>query len=307
MKDTSKKIDCWKRDYLVKTFSRTKRKDYENYVVNRIWNLLDNNEIKPVTQQTIRCDDGKYAFIDLFFPQVYIGVECNEYHHENKEQKKIDEERESKIIKILAEDVKGKNFEMYNIDVNQSIEKIDIQVKKAVLLITNRFEDEKKKGSLAIKWNSLDEEIQEIIDNGKLSINDFIFFPTIGKAYECFGKTGSKTQHAFINIKNDLDYSLWFPQLSIMEDGKPKTGAGGWTNQLSSNGKTIVESRGKPEEIKDNKKGRKLITFAKSRDVLGKNMYRFVGVFQMEDLIEGSSCATYKKIADEIDLTQFIR
>ena len=305
MKDAVK-IDCWKRDYLVKTLSRTKRKDYENYVVNRIWNLLDNYEIKPVTQQTIKLEGGKYVFVDLFFPQVYVGIECNEYHHEDKEQKEADKDRKDKIVKILAKDVKGKAFEMRKIDVNKSVDGIDIQIKEVVNLIAQRFEEAKKKGIL-VKWRSLDEEIQEIIHKGKLSINDFILFPTIVKTCECFGKSYKQMQRAFIKIKDDSKYYLWFPQLSVMEDGKPKIGAGGWTNQLSSNGKTIVESRENPEEMKDSKKGYKLITFAKSKDVLGKNMYRFVGVFEMEDIVEGSRHATYKKIADEIDLTQFIK
>lgn len=30
-----------KREYLIRTFSRTKRKDYENYILNAIWHKLD--------------------------------------------------------------------------------------------------------------------------------------------------------------------------------------------------------------------------------------------------------------------------
>ena len=43
-----------KFNYLVRTLSRTNRKDYENYVINRIWNLLYNPEIKPVSQQYVK-------------------------------------------------------------------------------------------------------------------------------------------------------------------------------------------------------------------------------------------------------------
>ena len=42
-----------KANYLIKTLSRTKRKDYENYVINAIWNRLANDNIKPVTQQYV--------------------------------------------------------------------------------------------------------------------------------------------------------------------------------------------------------------------------------------------------------------
>ena len=44
----------YKKDYLVKTLSRTKRKDYENYVINRLYNRLNDLDIKPMTQKYIK-------------------------------------------------------------------------------------------------------------------------------------------------------------------------------------------------------------------------------------------------------------
>ena len=68
-----------KRDYLIKTLSRTRRKDYENYVINRVYSKLDDLEIKPVTQKYVKSEEnGKYYLIDLYFPQFNYGVECNE-------------------------------------------------------------------------------------------------------------------------------------------------------------------------------------------------------------------------------------
>ena len=302
-----KKVECWKRDYLIKTLSRTKRKDYENYVVNRIWNLLDNYEIKPVTQQYVKLENGKHVFIDLFFPQFNIGVECDEKPHKGKVKKSKDDDREKKIEAIITKYIDGENFTMERIDVDKPIEDINARIGEVVEIINQSCYEVMKNNNNILEWHSPDEEILVIRKKGSLTISDNIGFPTIVKTCECFGKSYKQIQRAFIKIKDDSEYYLWFPQLSIMEDGKPKVGAGGWTNQLSLDGTEIHESNKDKTLITDNKKGRKLITFAKSRDVLGKNMYRFVGVFQMEDLIEGSSCATYKKIADEIDLTQFIK
>jgi hypothetical protein len=36
--------------YLIKTLSRTRRKDYENYVINAVWQRLGNDSIEPVSQ-----------------------------------------------------------------------------------------------------------------------------------------------------------------------------------------------------------------------------------------------------------------
>jgi hypothetical protein len=70
-------------EYLIKTLSRTSRKDYENYVINSIWTKLGNSEIEIVSQQYINDpkDKRKHYFIDLYFPALKIGIECDEAHH----------------------------------------------------------------------------------------------------------------------------------------------------------------------------------------------------------------------------------
>lgn len=62
-----------KLGYLIRALSRTKRKDYENYVVNAIWNRLAMGDVKPVTQQLVLWPDGRRSFVDLYFPQAMIG------------------------------------------------------------------------------------------------------------------------------------------------------------------------------------------------------------------------------------------
>lgn len=73
----------WKQDYLYRMFSHhTKDKEKENYVVNAIWARLDDLNVKPVTQQYVRRPNG-YALIDLYFPQINYGVECDEAYHKD--------------------------------------------------------------------------------------------------------------------------------------------------------------------------------------------------------------------------------
>lgn len=40
--------------YLAKTLSRTTRKDYENYVVNAVWNRLGDDTLKPCRSSGLR-------------------------------------------------------------------------------------------------------------------------------------------------------------------------------------------------------------------------------------------------------------
>ncbi len=56
-----------KKIYLIKTLSKTKRKDYENYVINRLYNRLDDLDIKPMTQKFVKRKIGSksgYALKD---------------------------------------------------------------------------------------------------------------------------------------------------------------------------------------------------------------------------------------------------
>ena len=62
-----KNIVDYKLNYLSKTFSKIDKKSIETYVISRIWNKLDNLDIKIVCQQYVKRESG-YALLDLYFP-----------------------------------------------------------------------------------------------------------------------------------------------------------------------------------------------------------------------------------------------
>ena len=97
----------WKAEYLAKTFSRTNRKKWENYIITGIWHRLHDLSLQPVTQQYVKKDDG-YALLDLYFPQINFAVEVDESYHENEEQREKDKEREEQVKKSL-ESIFAKN------------------------------------------------------------------------------------------------------------------------------------------------------------------------------------------------------
>ena len=109
-----------KREYLVRTFSRTKRKDYENYILNAIGHKLDRSDIQPVTQQFIKRSDGRYALVDLYFSQLSIGVECDEAHH--IEISKEDQHRTLTMEEILSAYDETEDFQLLRIKAYESID-----------------------------------------------------------------------------------------------------------------------------------------------------------------------------------------
>ena len=82
--------------------------DYENYVVNAIWNRIS-KKIRPVTQQYVSNpkDDRRHYFIDLYFPLVNIGVECDELQHIANATADIQRENIIKLTKCRQE---GNNY-----------------------------------------------------------------------------------------------------------------------------------------------------------------------------------------------------
>ena len=65
--------------YIIKQISKTNKKNYENFVVTRIWHGLNCLDVKFVTQQYFKRPDG-YALTDMFFPQFDLHIEIDEPH-----------------------------------------------------------------------------------------------------------------------------------------------------------------------------------------------------------------------------------
>lgn len=121
-------------EYLVKTLSRTRRKDYENYVVNRIWSLLNDTEIKPTTQQYCRRNNGRYALLDMYFPQLGIAVECDEPAHNSLDASARDNQRSLEIRAVSEENRVGAVLE-HGIDIKR------ISVSRGILQVNSQVDD----------------------------------------------------------------------------------------------------------------------------------------------------------------------
>lgn len=126
-----------KLGYLIRALSRTKRKDYENYVVNAIWNRLAMGDVKPVTQQLVLWPDGRRSFVDLYFPQAMIGVECDEAYHQR--QRERDREREITITDVLRQ-IRGEDYRALHVDVSGSYEQVERSIDDCVRRIRAEIE-----------------------------------------------------------------------------------------------------------------------------------------------------------------------
>ncbi|WP_110926737.1 AbaSI family restriction endonuclease [Bacillus massiliglaciei] len=290
-----------KRDYLIKTFSRTKRKDYENYILTAIWHKLDSLDIKPVSQQYVKRPNGTYALIDLYFPQLHIGIEVDEAYHRGRQTE--DQLRMDDIISAVNEEA-IQDFQCIRIDAAQSIEEIHTSIEAAAALI------KEKASKTELEWGTYEEELLQLKEQGHLSIYDnFSFMYIKDIANTVFGKNAKGYQRSFFNIIGHT--WLWCPKLSIMIDGTGKSAAGGWLNFLAEDWSYIDESHEDGTVVEERKRrymeelnlGRKRAVFAKYQDSLGFNRYRFVGMFQVSGISpENENCIRYVRIDDKVDI-----
>lgn len=259
-------------DYLVRVLSRTKRKDYENYVVNAVWQQHADPELKPETQRYVRRKYG-YALIDLYFPAVNVGIECDEGYHLNSFQKERDKAREREIVSRLSFVTDDASYIACHVHAYSSFEQIEREIKEAVSIIKKRKED-----LAPVPWNPNTPPWEAAKKKGSIHVGDDVSFRTIADVCKCFGRNPKAMQKCYFSLHYDWHY-LWCPQLAIeMPDGTVVSAAGGWTNVLAYDGNVVYQASssakaGSADHIRR-------VTFAKGRDELDRVAYRFIGVFR---------------------------
>jgi hypothetical protein len=97
-----------------------------------------------------------------------------------------------------------------------------------------------------------------------------------------------------------------FPSKAInSSDYTLRSQSRGWLNELSSDWNEIKESNENSTITNmPAHPDRKRITFAKSRDVLGRDAYRFVGVFELKEF-KISEYNIMQRVSQSIDLSMF--
>ena len=124
-------VTDYKLTYLSKILSKIDKKGFETYVITRIWNKLDNLDVKIICQQYVKRDNG-YALLDLYFPQINFGVEVNESHHNKPVQATDDEIRKRDVETAVGVELKV-------VDCSKSIDEVHQQIDNIVAMINNRI------------------------------------------------------------------------------------------------------------------------------------------------------------------------
>lgn len=261
-----------KKDYIVKQLKRTYKKEYENYVITRIWHLLNDLNIKIITQQYIKrsvdVDNSKkgFALADLYFPQFNLIVEVDEEHHLGN--KLSDDARDRDVINAT-------NFKIERIDTSESIELIHEKIDSIVEYI-RRYKMVKNIDD----WDYENEfDIKKYLEKGNIDVKDNAIFRYSYHICNCFGYNHKGWMKGGINHPLKDNVLIWFPKLYKHKD---------WDNQISLDEKYIFERN---IDEKENKKTIKKwmndprsvrYCFGQYKDNLGRMLYHFKGEYTLD-------------------------
>lgn len=272
--------------FIIRQLAKTNKKNFENYVVTRIWHRLNNLDVKFITQQYIVRPEG-YALTDMYFPQLHLHIEVDEPHH--KKQIDADLLREQDIIGVT-----NHQFIRVEIDNKQGIAFIHAQIEAIVKRINEMIA---LLGDQFIPWD-LNKELspETYINRGYIELQDNVAFNRIADACNCFGHTYSGFQRGGTFHPVEEKTLIWFPKL--FPNGE-------WDNRISSDECTITERNidaGKAKiHIHDHiaKGVHRRIIFAKVKGPLGDIMYRFKGFFEL-DVPASTNCLVWRKVSDRV-------
>ncbi len=266
-----------KLEYVARSLSRGTNKKYETYVINAIYQKVNNPNLIVETQKEIKLENGYKPLVDLFLPQLNIAVEVDEGYHASEEQHNHDIWREKSINSQISKSCIGDGIQFERIIAHDvTLEEINNRIDEVVDLIKNKINSR----TMTLIWKSKEELLIDIKNRGIIELDD------------CFD---SNVQ--IINLVYNRNYSgwqkasyrlLWFPVISDKDDNGTLTSRGSWQNFFNQTHSIIYEradnfslnERKKMWALEDEKNGAIRVVFAKDRDSFGKTRKRFAGVFR---------------------------
>ena len=265
-----------KLEYVARSLSRGTNKVYETYVINAIYQKVNNPNLIIETQKEIKLENGYRPLIDLFLPQLNIAIEVDEGYHASETQHNHDIWREKSINSQISKPCIGDSILFERVIAHDvSLEEINARIDEIVRLINSKIESR----TTPLVWKSKEELLEDIKKRGTIQLDD------------CFD---SNVQ--IINLVYNRSYSgwqkstyrlLWFPVISDKDDDGTLTSRASWQNFFNQTHSIIYEradnsslnERKKEWALSDEQNGIVRVVFVKDRDSFGKTRKRFAGVF----------------------------
>ena len=297
-----------KLSIISRSLSKISHKRYELYVISRIIHLLNDPNIKYNFQQYVRRPSGGIALVDLYLPQVKLGIEVDEAYHLG--QVTEDQLRQKDILVVT--DIK----KILRIDCSKRMEVVNAHIDRIIETIKSALDVAKNENKYT-PWDGLS-GYEHYMAKPKFTLDDDTELASPTEICNCFGMTPflMRGGHKWINPKDGKEYLLWWPRENYEVNGRL---AGKWYNKLEeTEDETIIweacltSEEGSTEHHRKLKKHKNIerIVFYTKRNALNERLYRFYGVFKLDwencpvETINGKQIKKCKwvRIATEIEL-----
>lgn len=207
-----------------------------------------------------------------------------------------DKHRELTIFDILKQIKNISEYRALHVDVTRSYEEIETQINSHIQTILSCIDTQKSAGSF-VEWRDIPP--QEYFANKYfISINDDIAFQTIAETCNTLFCTKYKNIQRSWFIPSTFrqkygdSHRVWFPKLAV----ENKAITRGWNNELSQDGKRIVEFNESPDWVAEDFRTdyhEHRIAFTHVQDpITRRKEYRFVGVFKYEGIEKNKNVYT---------------
>ena len=293
--------DMEKSNYLFWQFShRTRNKDFENYVVNAIWNRVGDLEVLPVTQQFVRTKTGP-RFIDLYFPQVGVAIECDELHHESDDQASRDAIREASVFDALTSvdevALEGGIHRVKQAHFRDSGE-LESELDELADVVRKRVERQREAGTFKPWVQAYPDPVEYLRDREWLDLHDCArdrvgFRCVVDIPNSLFGTTLNNAQgQGWGSYRRLAEYDAAYGELHLSL-AKLRVGAdvGGtnWDNTLSSDGLTLRETHLQRNQNEGQAWEKELRVWFVKDPRRGKDQFwRFAGIYELQDISGGT-------------------
>jgi len=305
-----------KKEYITNQLKKSFGKKYENYCITRIYNLLNRLDVQIITQQLFKRENGRIALADLYFPQIKLVVEVDEWQHQKEWNRKDDANRTKSIEKEInsLSEILSFEPEVLRIDVTKNIEEIHTQIDEIINAINNRIE---KLGDRFKPWTNENRTPEYYIKQQNISIEDNVQFRTVQEVSELFNKGYKANQKIYFKTGYPNEH-VCCPKLQLEESSQNEFKNNPYINTITSDKKYIFEYRvmDPVEFVEDMMKWHSeeiRILFPKYKDETGFMMYRFRGVYVFdteatkETLKNGKNRVVWKQIDDKVDLSKYFK
>lgn len=236
--------------------------------------------------------DNEYYLIDLYFPQINVGVEVDEAFHKNNHESDL--KRELTIEEKLSSIREDNLFELKRIDATLPLGELSNRIEVVANEIKQKILEQK-----ITQWDT-DISIQtQIKKKGCISVDNFYRFRLITDvANQLFFKNYKGYQQASFSTRlNNEPAQVWFPTISTKEKEEHSL----WLNYLNEDWTIITEMNIREDgKAIRHELGELRGVFAKIKDSFGLFSYRYIGNFRLVEISEDNKLRTYKKISDNL-------